>query len=258
MDERYRNLERQALSDPAALQKFRRLALTIDRIPEPVIRVLAGYGYQPARDLIPRRQWPNSTGTAFELLFEGIPHNAHTAALIRYRVLAPAAERLIRDPEVIEALEDISEDATWDFQLRDRSPLRAIQDALGLLRLMTQEAYYDDLCVRSSRDYIQDQSRTPLGNFYPTDPLVQQHNQAKKDCEAVGHLLQDSPDSPHITHLPRAIFALGDTVSPKLAGFEGVYNLDQMLHGIRYFLDGMDYSWSNNAHIEAIFSYYLI
>jgi hypothetical protein len=268
MDEVLRSLERRALNgDLRALDQYRRLALKLDLIPETVIHVLAGYGYQPAQEMVPRYQWPNSTSQAFDWLFHRIPHNANAAAIIRYRVLAAAYDRMMDEPDVIEILSSLNPDYTddWEFRIQGRKPIDIIQAAIALLKLMTQEDYYDDLCIRSQRDYIQSPDRHDPwgGTFYPKDPLVQQHDNAKKDCEAVGHLLryfQSGHASPHLVGLDpsRAIFSLGDAVSPKLAGFEGVSQLNDMLHSIRYFLDGMDFSWSNNAHIEAIFSYYLI
>jgi len=268
MDEYLRDLERRAATgDLEALNQYRRRALRLNLIPEPVIRVLAGYGYQPAQDIIPRYQWPNSTSAAFDLLFHGIPHNAHTAAVIRYRVLDAAYDRMFDLSDVLDAIRlintiGVAEASSWEFRLQKRNLFDIIENALTLLKEMTQEEYYDDLCIRSQRDYSnRDQSgRDPFGSFYPKDPLVLQHSNAKKDCEAIGHLIRAfmQRDLYIPAHLDRAIFTLGDAVAPKLVGFEGVHNLDQMHHGIHYFLDGMDYSWSNEAHIEAIFSYYLI
>lgn len=270
MDERYRILERLALEgDPDALQAFRRLALQLDRISEPVIRSLAGYGCELAREILPRRLWPTSASDAFDILYHVIPHNAHTASVVRYRVLALAYERMVRRPANVRytsgemSVEDslaILDTTSWEFQLKGREPLLVIQDAIGLINLMATEDYYDELCIRSARDYQNNQTAGTFGGFYPQDPLVIQHQGAKKDCNAVGNLITERGrnDSSIPQGLDRAIYSLADAVGPKLVGFEGKSNLDQLLHGVRYFLDGMNYSWSNRMHVEAIWSMYLI
>jgi hypothetical protein len=266
MDEILRSLERRALNgDLRALDQYRRLALKLNLIPEPLLPILAGYGYQPAIDRVPRHLRPTSTSQAFDDLYHKIPHNAHTAALIRYRVLDAAYDRMMNEPDVIELLNSLDslDSSSWEFRLRGRPILDIVNNALSLLKLMTQEEYYDDLCIRSQRDYFGHSS--PFSpTYYPTDAIVRRHKDAKKDCDAIGHLIRGYTQAryspPHLVGLDpsRAIFALGDAVSPKYAGFDGESQLNDMLHSVRYFLDGMDYSWSTNAHIEAIFSYYLI
>lgn len=252
MDARYRNLQRRVkLGDISAVEPLRRLGIQLGIIPEAALRSLAGFGCPIAREIVPRRIWPTSTSDAFDILFHNIPHNAHTAAVLRYRVMLLAFQRLIQQPDALEALDQI-DTQNWDFQLGDQTPLEVVNKAIDLLELMTAEDYYDELCITSQRDYIKGQS-SRTGTYYANDPLVLQHQKSQKGCKAVAHSLRDHG----YDRLGRAIFSLADAVSPKLAGFEGVYNLNDMLHGIRYYLDGMDYSWSNAAHVDVIWDYYL-
>ena len=104
MDKRLRDLERRASSgDRSALHRYRILSLKLGLVPREIITVLAGLGYLPAREIIPRYQWPTSTSQALDQLFHSIPQNAENAACIAYRVITPAIQRVLS----LEGLEEL-------------------------------------------------------------------------------------------------------------------------------------------------------
>lgn len=265
MDRRLRDLERRALNgDRIALERYRALALKLDLIPQEVIIVLTGLGYQPAREIIPRYQWPNSTSTALEQLFHNIPHNAENAACIAYRVISPAVQRVLERKGLEELLNhcipsDIHQN---DIFLKNHDLMEILQSAFDLITQMADCEYLYDLFARSSRAYSSSKEPWNRGWQY-SDSLVLHHYQTAQRVEQITHALQACASSDlyrggALVHLPRAVFAIADSVKPPVVGFIGQNQLSDNIFRLRYFLDGMDYSWVNEAYIEAIFSFYLI